>query len=810
MTGLAIRLALGAALLAAALAAQAGTGEPAGAIAMHGEPALPPNFAHLPYVNPDAPKGGRLDLAYLGAFDSLNPYNVKAAVDRPGPGRQRLSIADGAVRTTSRSRFTGSSPRASKSTTPGTGSSSISIRARISRTAPRSRRPTSLFTFNLLKAKGRPQQRAAFGLVKAVDAPDDRTVRYDLSGGERPGAAADAGHHAGAVQGPYRRRALRGSDPADSGRPPDPIASPRSSPASGSCSKRDPNYWGARSADLERGLYNFDTIRIDYFRDATAHVRGLQGGADRLPRSRTTRRAGASEYDFPAVKDGRIVKATIPNGLPKGVSGFAFNARRPLFADPRVREALASMFDFEWINANLYAGAFQRSEGFFDDSELSSIGRPASERERALLAPFPGAVREDVMEGRWRAAGVRRHGARPDARPQRASTRSRPPAIALKGGRLVDRKGTPARLRDHGQEPRGRAARARLSPAIWPGSASRRTCGWSTRFSSSARRTRFDFDMMIGTWTASPSPGNEQRGRWSSAAANAEGAYNICRRRFARDRRDDRRNSGRAEQRRLRRRGARARPAADLRLLHRAPLLCARAVDRLFEQARPAGQDAPLRRRPRRLVAARALRRRSLLRSRPGGASLDRRWLRMGADDGEGGSTACATRMRPWSSTSSAMSSARGAISAKSASKSRSLTSRARSPCAGAPTSSIRPSPRAGSTARAYMEKKFGRDGRLKTAHDNLVRLGAEVGLPFAFDRIKRAPNTLDAHRLIRWSGSAGAQHERRRPAVQGLFRRRPRHRRPGGADRHRARERARRRPCRDAARRRARMPMRS
>src|SRR5208283_4964368 len=98
-----------------------------------------------------------------------------------------------------------------------------------------------------------------------------------------------------------------------------------------------------------------------------------------------------------------VVKASIPDRLPKGVSGFAFNTRRPMFADPRVREALASMFDFEWINANLYAGAYKRSEGFFDDSDLSSIGRPASEVERTLLTPFPGAVRPDVMEGSWRA-----------------------------------------------------------------------------------------------------------------------------------------------------------------------------------------------------------------------------------------------------------------------------------------------------------------------------------------------------------------------------------------------------------------------
>ena len=246
--------------------------------------------------------------------------------------------------------------------------------------------------------------------------------------------------------------------------------------------ERDPNYWG-RDLPISRGLYNFDTIRIDYFRDATAMFEAFKAGLIdfRIEEDPTRWR---SEYDFPAVKDGRVVKATIPNGLPKGVSGFAFNTRRPIFADPRVREALASMFDFEWINANLYAGAFQRSEGFFDDSELSSIGRPASERERALLAPFPGAVREDVMEGRWRAPVVRRDGTRPRARPQR-DRRAR-------GRRLRAQGRAPRRQRRGPRSPsRSRSRTARRSGsrspmrAIWPGSASRRTCGWSTRCSSS-------------------------------------------------------------------------------------------------------------------------------------------------------------------------------------------------------------------------------------------------------------------------------------------------------------------------------------
>ena len=183
------------------------------------------------------------------------------------------------------------------------------------------------------------------------------------------------------------------------------------------------------------------------------------------------------------------------------------------------------MFDFEWINANLYAGAFKRSEGFFDDSDLSSIGRPASERERALLAPFPGAVRADVMEGQWRAPASDGTG-RDRSLARAAIDKLAAAGYVLRDGRLVDRNGSPFAFEitvKNREEERLALAYARNLARI--GVAANVRLVDEVQFQR--RRARFDFDMMIGTWTASPSPGNEQRGRWSSAAANAEGAYNI-------------------------------------------------------------------------------------------------------------------------------------------------------------------------------------------------------------------------------------------------------------------------------------------
>ncbi len=521
----AIRFALGAALIVAAASAfaRAGdVGEPVGAIAMHGEPALPPSFARLPHVNPEAPKGGRLDLAYLGAFDSLNPYNVKA-----------LSTAQGLVGNVYQSLMIRSVDEPftlygliAKSLETNEARDRLVFHldpaAHFSDGEP-IRSADVLFAFNLLKAKGRPQQRAAYSLVRSVEAPDDLTVRFDLSGAddrELPltlalmpvlsRAHTDAEHfddqtlQLPVASGPYRVAEVK--------------------PGERLVLQRDPNYWG-RDLPVSRGLYNFDTIRIDYFRDATAMFEAFKAGLIDYRVEDDTRR-WRSEYDFPAAKDGRIVKAAIPNDLPKGVSGFAYNTRRPLFADSGVREALASMFDFEWINANLFAGAYRRSEGFFDDSELSSIGRPATQRERELLRPFPGAVREDVLEGRWRAP-VSDGTGRDRAIARRAIDQLESAGYRLREGRLVDGRGTPLAFEitvKNREEERLALAYSRNLARI--GVAANVRLVDEVQFQR--RRTRFDFDVMLGTWTASPSPGNEQRGRWGSASANAEGAYNIC------------------------------------------------------------------------------------------------------------------------------------------------------------------------------------------------------------------------------------------------------------------------------------------
>ena len=273
-----------------------------------------------------------------------------------------------------------------------------------------------------------------------------------------------------------------------------------------------------------RGLYNFDEVDIDYSRDDNSLFEAFKAGLIDFHQESEPHR-WMEGYDFAAARDGRVIVEALPLGGPKGLEGLAFNTRRAIFADPRLREALAMMFDFEWINANLYSNLFARTKSFFDESELSSSGRPASAAERALLAPFPGAVRDDIMAGRWtppRTDG----GGRDREIARRALDRAASAGWRLNNG-VLTRDGQPLSFEilvaSRDQE------RLALNYA-----GQLRRIGVEARVRAvdevqyQRRRQRFDFDMMVGLWQASASPGNEQRMRWGGDSADQEASYNLA------------------------------------------------------------------------------------------------------------------------------------------------------------------------------------------------------------------------------------------------------------------------------------------
>ncbi len=494
----------------------------AGAIAMHGAPALKPDFFAFPYAHPDAPKGGKLRLGLIGGFDSLNPYNVGAlsaaeglsghvfeslmARSRDEPftlyGLIAQSLETDAARDYATFRL---NPKAHFSD----GSPILAEDVR--------------FTFELLRSKGLPPQRQAFSLVKAVTTPDARTIRFDLAGADDrelplilalmpvlPHKLTDAARFSDATL----------AIPVGSG----PYIVASVDPGRRIVYRRDPNYWG-RDLPVSRGLYNFDSIEIDYYHDEQALFEAFAAGLYDV-RFESDPERWRRAYDFPRRRRGDVEIEEFPVWLPKGGSGFAFNTRRPYFADPRVREALASMFDFEWLNATLFGGAYARDEGFFDDSALSAAGRPATPRERALLADFPGSVRTEVMEGRYRAP-VSDGTGRDRTRARAALAELASAGYRLKDGALRDASGRPFGfeiLVKTRAEERLALAFSRMLARIGVKADVRLV----DESEFQRRRQRFDFDMMPASFPATPSPGAEERGRWGSAAANMDGAYNVA------------------------------------------------------------------------------------------------------------------------------------------------------------------------------------------------------------------------------------------------------------------------------------------
>jgi peptide/nickel transport system substrate-binding protein len=265
-------------------------------------------------------------------------------------------------------------------------------------------------------------------------------------------------------------------------------------------------------------------VRVEYYRDAASYHEAFKKGLFDLRREEDPGR-WQTGYDFPALRDKRVVKEAFTSALPKATFAFVFNTRRAIFADPRVREAIALLFDFEWVNHSIFHDLYRRNASFFEDSELSARGRPADQRERELLAPFPGVVRADVMNGTW-APPVSDGSGRDRTILRRALNLLNAAGYELRGTDLVERKsGKPfgfeimAANRDEEKlallfasqlKRAGIAVNVRLVDAV----------------QYEARRIGFEFDMLHNRWDQSLSPGNEQAFYWSSAAADSNGSRN--------------------------------------------------------------------------------------------------------------------------------------------------------------------------------------------------------------------------------------------------------------------------------------------
>ncbi|MCE1236615.1 MAG: extracellular solute-binding protein [Hyphomicrobiales bacterium] len=517
--------ALAAALLCALAPADLAAA-PRPAIAAHGEPALPPGFDHFPWADPSAPKGGRITLGVVGSFDSLNPFVFKgnAASGLRFGAEGSANVFESLMERSLDEPFTLYGLLA-ETIDVADDYSTVDFRlrpeARFSDRTPVT--PDDVvFSFETLREKGLPYMRANYRDVVGVEKLDARTVRFRLKSAENRELPLILGLMPILPAHDWADRefeATRIDPPIGSG----PYRVEAVEPGARLALKRDPDYWG-RDLPARRGLYNADELRWEYFRDLNALLEAFKKGiVDILPESDPSRWSTA--YDFPSVEEGRVVKETIALDVPRGMTGFALNTRRPLFSDVRVREAVMRLFDFEWANRNLYWGLYQRQVGYFDGSELSAYGRPADARETAILAPFPNALPPAFLDGSWRMPAT--DGSGRDRRALKAALDLLEAAgWRFEGGRLVSKAGHPFSfeiLTQTREQERLAMGWQRTLAAL--GMEARIRTVDSAQYE--LRRKTFDFDATMWVWSASASPGNEQIHRWSSAAADEEGSFNL-------------------------------------------------------------------------------------------------------------------------------------------------------------------------------------------------------------------------------------------------------------------------------------------
>lgn len=382
-----------AAVIALCLGAAAAEAAPRHGISAFGDLKYPADFSHFDYVNPDAPKGGKIatiGTAAINTFDSFNGYILKGdpaqglgllfdslmapANDEPGSlyglVAKEVDLADDRKSVT----FT------------------LRPEARFSDGTPLTAEDVC-DSFRLLSTLGAENIRITIRDVEACDIIDPQTVRYRFKG-ERtrdlPLTVAALPIFSKAYYGTVDFSKSTLTPPLGSG--PYRIASFK--PGEYVAYGRRDDYW-AKDLPVNRGRNNFDELRYEYFRERIAGFEALKSGVLDL-REEFTSREWATAYDFPALKDGRVVKTEIPDETPSGAQGFFFNLRREKFQDIRVREALNLAFDFEWTNKNLFFDSYTRTASFFENSPMKAEGMPTP-GELALLEPLRDSLRPEVF-----------------------------------------------------------------------------------------------------------------------------------------------------------------------------------------------------------------------------------------------------------------------------------------------------------------------------------------------------------------------------------------------------------------------------
>ncbi len=495
--------------------------EPAPGIAMYGEPALPKGFTQLPYVNPEAPKGGQIRFGESGSFDSLNPWILTG---RPAQGIA-LFVAEPLMMRSIDEPFTLYGLLAESVETDAARSwVEFTLRdgARFSDGAPVTVEDV-IWSFETLGTEGHPRYTNAWRKVAKIAQTGPRSLRVTFTEPDRELALIMGMRpvlEKAQWQGKEFARATQ-EVPVGSG----PYVVERVDMGKSITLRRNPDWWG-KDLPVNIGRYNFERMRWDYFGDGGVVFEAFKGGETDTFRE-TNAAKWARDYDFPAVRDGRVVKSEIPHQRPSGITGLVMNTRLPVFQDWRVREAMIDAFNFEFINATLNGGAEPRITSYFANSGLAMQQGPATGRVADLLGPYAAELPPGALDGY----------ALPVSDGTALNRINNRKAIRLleEAGWRVDDKGV---LRDaQGTAlsfeillPQG-AAETRAIVDIYTEALHR--LGIFPQVTSvddaqyQMRRNSYDFGMTWMTLALSLSPGNEQMLYWGARGVTEPGSRNL-------------------------------------------------------------------------------------------------------------------------------------------------------------------------------------------------------------------------------------------------------------------------------------------
>ena len=489
------------------------------AFAMHGKPKYGENFKHFEYVNPLAPKGGKLINEAMGTFDSFNPFILKG-VKAAGLGL----IYDSLMVGSSDEAFTNYGLIAESIIVP-EDRSWVSFNLN-----PDAKwhdgRPISvddvIWTFNTLISEGHPSFKIYYRDVELVEQTGKRQVTFRFpksTNRELPlilGQMTILPKHYWEGQN-FKKTTLK--PPLGSG-----AYRIKNFEAGRSISyERVKHYW-ATDLPVNKGQSNFDEIRYEYYRDRDVATEAFKSGAFDL-RAENQSKRWATAYDFPALKEGKVKKILIPHERPTGMQGFVFNIRKDFFSDPKVRLAINYAWDFEWTNKTLMYNAYKRTNSYFSNSELSSSGTLPEGEELKILQKFKRQVPKQVFDEVYKAPQT--DGSGNNRKNLRLALKLlREAGWAVKDGKLVNRNGIPLKFELLIAYPSIERLALPLKQSL-----KRLGIEMSIRTVDVAqyqqRVDTFDFDMIVSSFGQSLSPGNEQRDFWHSTNADRPGSRNL-------------------------------------------------------------------------------------------------------------------------------------------------------------------------------------------------------------------------------------------------------------------------------------------